>query len=88
MTSANSFDRAEGEIYEFRVRGELSPHWSEWFDGFDICASGGETVVRGPVRDEASLYGLIGKLRNLGLVLLSLNAQPSGQQSEYPGSGQ
>ncbi len=63
----------ENEVYEFRVHGELDPGWSEWFEGFEIAAAGGETTLRGPVSDQAALYGLISKFRNLGLVLLSVN---------------
>jgi hypothetical protein len=70
----------EGETYEFRVRGELSDDWTEWFDGFEILPANGESLLRGFVRDEAALYGFIAKFRNLGLALLSVNACRSGQK--------
>ena len=67
-----------GEIYEFRVLGELAPEWSEWFDGLEVRAEDGETVLRGPVRDQSALYGLIAKFRNLGLALISVNGRQGG----------
>ncbi len=59
------------EVYEFRVQGELGAEWSEWFDGLEVCVADGETVLRGAVRDQAALYGMIAKFRNMGLVLVS-----------------
>lgn len=86
MAGASSSDPVEGQVYEFRVRGELSADWSEWFDGFEVVTGGGETLLRGSIRDEAALYGMIAKFRNLGLVLLSLSAIPSVQELQHPGS--
>jgi hypothetical protein len=74
MTGAKNAGPIQGEVYEFRVRGGLSSDWAEWFDGFEITTGDGETFLRGPVRDEAALYGFIAKFRNLGLRLLSLHA--------------
>ncbi len=61
------------EVYEFRVRGKLGADLSEWFDGLEVCADEGGTVLRGPVRDQAAFYGLIAKFRNLGLALVSVS---------------
>jgi hypothetical protein len=59
-------------IYEIRVREELDPQWSSWFDGMRVeCGSGG-TVIVGPVADQAELYGLLIRVRDLGLRLLSV----------------
>ena len=80
MTGATGAGPIQEDIYEFRVRGELSPDWSEWFDGFEILAADGETLLRGLVRDEAALYGFIAKFRDLGLRLLSLRAGSSRQE--------
>jgi hypothetical protein len=63
------------EVYEFRVRGELGADWSEWFDGMEVLAEDGETVLWGQVRDQSALYGLIAKLRNLGLTLVSVGVR-------------
>jgi len=62
------------QLVEIRVKGRIDEHWSEWFDGLTIAHSDpDETVLTGPVRDQAALYGLIAKLRNLGLSLRSVS---------------
>jgi hypothetical protein len=66
-----------GEQYEIRIQGRLQPEWSAWFDGLTIISSrhatrGGETLLVGPVADQAALHGLLAKIRDLGLPLLSL----------------
>jgi hypothetical protein len=59
---------------EIRVKGRMDENWSEWFQGFEIRASEeGETLIRGQAKDQAALYGLIAKLRDLGLALVSVN---------------
>ena len=59
---------------EIRVKGRIDEHWSEWFDGLTITHSGqDETVLTGPIPDQAALYGLIAKIRNLGLSLRSVS---------------
>lgn len=63
------------ERYEIQVEGRLDPHWSEWLAGFEISHpdSGGEiTVLTGHVPDQAALYGILTRLRNLGLALRSV----------------
>ena len=60
---------------EIRIRGRIDEKWSEWLDGLNITHSDqDETVLTGPVVDQAALYGLIAKLRDLGLPLLAVNA--------------
>lgn len=59
--------------YRIRVKGHLDPEWSAWFDGLTITHDGdGATTLHGPVVDQAALYGLISRARDLGLTLLSL----------------
>lgn len=59
---------------EIRVQTCIDADWSEWFDGFEISyTEKGETILTGTVPDQAALYGLIAKLRDLGLPLLSVN---------------
>ena len=59
--------------YEIRVRGELDPSWSCWFDGLRVrCDGRGESVIVGPLADQAALYGLLAKVRDLGLPLLGV----------------
>jgi hypothetical protein len=63
----------ERAVYEIRVRGLLDESWSEWLDGLTIeYQPQGETLLAGPVRDQAALHGLLGKIRDLGLLLVSL----------------
>lgn len=61
--------------YEIRVGGLLAPRWSAWFDGMaiEIDAADGTTAISGPVVDQAALYGLLQKLRDVGMTLVSLN---------------
>ena len=62
-----------GDLYEIRVQGRLDDHWSAWFDGLDLLRTGdGDTVLRGLVPDQAALHGLLHKLRDIGLPLLSV----------------
>jgi hypothetical protein len=60
-------------VYEIRVRGNLEPKWSDWFDGFAITpVADDETVLVGAVADQAALHGVLHKIRDLGLPLLSV----------------
>jgi hypothetical protein len=63
--------------YEIRVAGHLSPQWVEWFDGLTVTLEeDGNTLLTGFVADQAALYGLLKKVRDLGLSLLSVNQVP------------
>ena len=60
-------------MYEIRVKGNLDLRWSDWFDGFAITPVGDdETLLIGSVADQAALHGLLHKVRDLGLPLLSV----------------
>ena len=60
-------------LYEIRVKGNLDLRWSDWFDGFSISPVGdGETLLIGSVADQAALHGVLHKIRDLGLPLLSV----------------
>ena len=60
--------------YEIRIQGHLDQHWSEWFDGLDITYDVDDnTVLRGPLLDEAALHGVLIKVRDLVLPLLAVN---------------
>jgi hypothetical protein len=64
---------AEPARYELRVRGVLEPHWSAWFEGLQVTSDErGQTSIAGPVTDQAALHGLLAKVRDLGLELLSV----------------
>jgi hypothetical protein len=59
--------------YLIRVKGNLDPKWSDWFDGFTITREGDdETLLIGPVADQTALYGLLQKIRDLALPLLTV----------------
>ena len=61
-------------VYCIRLTGHLAPCWSEWFDGLTIThEANGDTTLSGPVRDQAALYGLLAKMRDLNLTLIWLN---------------
>jgi hypothetical protein len=69
---------AKVPTYTIRIKGHLSPRWSEWFDGMSIIhQANGQTLLVGPVDDQAALYGLLLKLRDLGLPLLGLDCSQS-----------
>jgi hypothetical protein len=85
----------EHSCYEIRLRGRLDPRWADWFDGLTLTAGAdGTTTIRGSVVDQAALHGLLQRLRDLGLHLLSVAqveptpaSQPSTEDSRDPTTG-
>jgi hypothetical protein len=70
---ASTGDLEESRWYEIRLKGHLDDRWADWFDGLTIThEAGGETLLSGPVVDQAALHGLLRKVRDLGLPLLSV----------------
>ncbi len=68
-----STTRHAGRGYAIRVQGHLEAHWATWFDGLRLIQEGdGTTTIYGPVVDQAALYGLLRKVRDLGLPLVSV----------------
>lgn len=60
-------------FYEIEVEGRIEPHWSEWLDGLSVAHNdAGNTLLRGPVRDQAALFGLLARVRDLALPLVAL----------------
>ena len=60
--------------YEIRLKGHLDARWAAWFDGLTLThGSDGTTIISGPVADQAALHGLLQKIRDLGLPLISVN---------------
>ena len=60
---------------EIHVKGRIDTHWSDWFGDMDIThAEQDQTILTGDVADQSALYGLIAKLRDLGLALISVNS--------------
>ena len=61
---------------EIRIKGHIDEHWSDWFKGLAVEHIGeDETVLTGPVTDQSALYGLLARLRDLGLTLLSVSSE-------------
>ena len=61
--------------YEIRLKGHLEARWEQWFDGLTITLEeNGDTLLSGPVADQAALHGMLKKVRDLGLTLLSVNS--------------
>ena len=68
---------------EIHFKGTISKQWSDWFDGLTISQSDpGETMLTGLVADQAALYGIIARLRDLGLKLISLSSKEEQESSE------
>ena len=73
-------DPGEPLVYQIRIKGHLDPHWSSWFEGLAITREdNGETVLTGLLVDQAALHGLIRKVRDLGIPLLSVACVKAGQ---------
>ena len=83
MSDISTGDHSPGR-YEIRVKGHLSPRWAAWFDGLNLTnESDGTTVIHGPVADQAALHGLLQRLRDLGLPLVSVT-QVGPDPAEMP----
>ena len=66
-------NRLEAGLYEIRLKGHLDARWAAWFNGSSLIHdSDGTTVIHAPVVDQAALHGLLQKIRDIGLPLLSL----------------
>ena len=73
-TPASTEDQHEPERYEIRILGHLDNRWADWFEGMRITLEdNGETRLSGLVADQSALYGLLRKVRDLGMPLLSVN---------------
>ncbi len=72
--------------YEIRLRGRLDPRWSTWFGGMTLTtADDGTTALRGPVTDQTALHGLLQKVRDLGVPLVSVTPlEPDRSSDDRP----
>jgi hypothetical protein len=70
-------------VYHIRVKGRLDPRWTDWFAGLTITpGDNGDTLLTGPVVDQAALHGLLRRVRDLGLPLLSVMQVEAEQAQE------
>ena len=70
--------------YEIRIKGHLDDRWIEWFEGLTITLEeDGDTLLTGPVTDQAALHGLLKKVRDLGMTLVSVNQVQFNETHPY-----
>jgi hypothetical protein len=68
--------------YQIRMSGHIDLRWSDWFDGLTITMTeDGDTLLTGPIRDQAQLHGLLAKVRDLALPLVSVNPVQQSRES-------
>jgi hypothetical protein len=70
MTNGHEFDQPTA--YQIRLKGKLDSSWSEWFDCFTITVQGDETILNGVVCDQSALHGILAKINDLGLAIVSV----------------
>lgn len=68
-------DEGCASTYVIRITGRLDPRWEEWFDGLTITVDNGDTLITGRVVDQAALHGLLRRVRDLGLPLVSVTPE-------------
>ncbi len=84
-TLASMEDHDEPQLYEIRVRGHLDARWTNRFEDLTITLEeDGDTLLTGPIIDQAALYGLLKKVRDLGMPLVSVNPIPFDPKGPYP----
>ena len=80
MSEISTGDQQNPGRYEIRVKGHLDSRWATWFDGLTLThESDGTTLIHGPVVDQAALHGLLQKVRDVGLPLVSVTQVEPGQ---------
>ena len=68
-------------VYQIRIKGHLGREWTDWFEGLTITAlENGETLLTGPVVDQSALFGLLRKVRDVGIPLLSVGCVTPDRQ--------
>jgi hypothetical protein len=74
-------DSSRPMAYQIRITGQLDARWADWFEGLTITLDGGDTLITGPVVDQAALHGLLKRVRDLGMPLVSVSPVESGPPS-------
>jgi len=73
-------DLGQPNVYQIRIKGHLSDQWTGWFEGLTITLKeNGDTLLTGPVVDQAALFGLLKKVRDVGIALVSINRVEPGK---------
>jgi hypothetical protein len=81
---SDRLDPNQATVYQVRLKGHLGSEWADWFEGLTITLEeSGDTLLTGPVVDQAALYGLLRKARDLGMSLLSVNPVERGQNAAF-----
>lgn len=84
MSTTSTSRRDRPSWYEIRLQGRLDNRWSTRFDGMTLTTDGGFTLLRGPVVDQAALYGLLHQLRDIGLPLVSVTRVETADVTRPP----
>ena len=84
MPPAHGADSTPGWL-EIRVKGQLDARWSTWFDGLTVTVEDGNTLIHGQIVDQAALFGVLQKLRDLALPLISVELDAQGTATPPPG---
>ena len=78
-TPDSTIDPSQPLVYQIRIEGQLGSQWADWFEGLTITPDdNGDTLLTGPVIDQAALHGLLKKVRDLGLPLLAVQRVEPG----------
>ena len=78
-------DLDQSMVYQIRVEGHLGYQWTDWFGGLRVTTvENGDTLLTGPVVDQSALYGLLKKVRDLGMPLVSVKRVEPGQIQQMP----
>ena len=84
-TPNSKIDKSQPPVYEIRIKGHLGSQWTDWFEGLTITLEdNGDTLLTGPVVDQAALFGLLRKVRDLGVPLLSVSPVEPGPSTTLP----
>ena len=79
-------DSSRPTAYQIRIRGQLGSRWADWFEGLTITLDGGDTLITGAVVDQAALHGLLKRVRDLGMPLVSVSPVDSNAGEDGPSS--
>lgn len=94
--SNSKINPGQPDVYQIRIKGHLDSQWTNWFEGLTITLEdNGDTLLTGPVIDQAALYGLLKKVRDLSMPLVAVNSvepghliRPDGDSADAQQSGQ